>query len=209
MRTHRVGSHPPDELRRASDLGHRIEGILLLVVAVLAIAGNVFAIVWASTAWPVLVVTAGLLLLIAIYPRHPVGDWSLIWGEPQQRQHTMIAVALVAGGIAVLLKPRLPGLGVVWPGALVLAGILFLTHAQHGTGEAVRKAVRRHRILGATLILAGLIAASAVWTSNAALAELWPVVLLVAALQLLLYREPAGAYEAAHAGHDRGSVPPK
>ena len=209
MRTHRVGSHPPDELRRASDLGHRIEGILLLVVAVLAIAGNVFAIVWASTAWPVPVVTAGLLLLIAIYPRHPVGDWSLIWGEPQQRQHTMIAVALVAGGIAVLLKPRLPGLGVVWPGALVLAGILFLTHAQRGTGEAVRKAVRRHRILGATLILAGLIAASAVWTSNAALAELWPVVLLVAALQLLLYREPAGAYEAAHAGHDRGSVPPK
>jgi len=208
MRTHRVGTHTPDELRRASDLAHRVEGILLLAVAVLAIAGNVFGIAWASTAWPVLVLTAGLLLLIAIYPRHPVGDWPLIWHDPQQRQHTLIALAMVVAGIAELLRPGQAGLGWVWPGALLLAGVLFITHAQHGTGEAVRKAVRRHRILGATLILAGLMAA-AVWASNPALAALWPVVLLVAALQLLLYREPEGAYEAAHAGHDRGTAPPK
>ena len=209
MRTHRVGTHTPDELRRASDLAHRVEGILLLAVAILAMAGNVLGIAWASIAWPILILIAGLLLLLAIYPRHPVGDWAVIWREPQQRQHTMIALGLVAAGAAELFQPRPAGLGLVWPGALVLAGVLFLTHAQHGTGQAVRKAVRRHRILGATLILAGLIAAAAVWTSNAALAALWPAVLLVAALQLLLYREPEGAYETAHTGHDGGPAPLK
>src|SRR3989337_1315149 len=77
------------------------------------------------------------------------------------------------------------------------------------TGQAVERAVRRHRYLGATLILAGLIAAAAVWVPNAALAVLWPVVLLAAAVQLLVYREPAGAYETAHAGHDGESAPTK
>jgi len=209
VRTHRAGSHTPDELRRASDLAHRVEGVLLLVIAVLAIAGNVFGIIWASTAWPVLVLMAGLLLLLAIYPTHPVGDWLLIWRDPQQRQHTIIALALIAAGTAEFFRSSPAGLGLVWPGAFVLIGVLFLTHAQHGTGQAVQKAVRRHRYLGATLILAGLIAAVAAWTSNAALAVLWPVVLLAAAVQLLVYREPAGAYETAHAGHDGGSAPTK
>ena len=209
MRTHRAGSHVPAELRRASDLAHRVEGVLLLVIAVLAIAGNVFETAWASIAWPVLVLMAGLLLLLAIYPTHPLGDWPLIWRDPQQRQHTIIALALIAAGTAELFRSSPGGLGWVWPGALALIGILFLTHAQHGTGQAVERAVRRHRFLGATLILAGLSAAVAAWTSNAALAVLWPVVLLAAAAQLLVYREPEGAYETAHAGHNGGSAPTK
>ena len=129
MRTHRAGSHTPDELRRASDL---------------AIAGNVFETAWASIAWPVLVLTAGLLLLLAIYLTHPVGDWPLIWRDPQQRQHTIIALALIAAGAAESIRSSPAGLGLVWPGAFVLIGVLFLTHAQHGTGQAVQKAVRRH-----------------------------------------------------------------
>lgn len=209
MRTHRAGSHTPDELRRASDLAHRVEGVLLLMIAVLAIAGNVFGTAWPSIAWRVLVLMAGLLLFLAIYPTHPVGDWPLIWRDPQQRQHTTIALTLLAAGTAELFRSSPGGLGWVWPGALALIGVLFLTHAQHGTGQAVRRAVRRHRFLGATLILAGLIAAAAVWASNASLAVLWPAVLLAAALQLLVYREPEGAYETAHASHDGGSAPTK
>jgi len=209
VRTHRAGSHAPAELRRASDLAHRVEGVLLLVIAVLAIAGNAFGIAWASVAWPVLVLMAGLLLLLAIYPTHPVGDWLLIWRDPQQRQHTTIALALIAAGTAEFFRSSSSGLGWIWPGALLLIGVLFLTHPQHGTGQAVQKAVRRHRFLGATLILAGLIAASAAWTSNAGLAVLWPAVLLAATVQLLKYREPEGAYETAHARHDGGTAPTK
>lgn len=207
MRTHRAGSHTPDELRRASNLAHRVEGVLLLVIAVLAIAGNVFGTAWPSIAWPVLVLMAGLLLLLAIYPTHPVGDWPLIWHDPQQRQHTTIALALIAAGTAEFFRSSSSALGWVRPGALALIGVLFVTHAQHGTGEAVQEAARRHRFLGVTLILAGLIAAA--WTSNIALAVLWPVPLLAAAVQLLVYREPKGAYETAHAGHDGGSSPTK
>jgi len=209
VRTHRAGSHAPAEMRRGSDLTHRVEGVLLLVIAVLAIARNVFGTAWASIAWPGLVLVAGLLLLLAIYPTHPVGDWPLIWRDPQQRQHTIIALALIAAGTAEFFRSSPAGLGLVWPGAFVLIGVLFLTHAQHGTGQAVERAVRRHRFLGATLILAGLIAASAAWTSNAGLAVLWPAVLLAATVQLLKYREPEGAYETAHARHDGGTAPTK
>ena len=111
MRIHRVGSHTPDELRRASDLAHQVEGILLLVVVALASGGSLGGIAWASRAWPLLVLTAGLLLLFAIYPRHPVGDWPLIWRDPQQRQHTLIALAMVAAGAAELFRPRPAGQG--------------------------------------------------------------------------------------------------
>ena len=83
---------------------------------------------------------------------------------------------------------------------------MFLFHAQHGTSEAAARAVQQHRVLGTTLILAGLL--NFVEISNGArfVAILWPIVLLVAAAQLLLYREPEGAYEGGtghggHAGH--------
>jgi len=36
-------------------MAHRVEGILLISVAALDIAGNVFGIAWTSIAWPVFV----------------------------------------------------------------------------------------------------------------------------------------------------------
>jgi len=130
----------------------------------------------------------------------------LIWRDAQQREHTIIAVAVAIASVAQLLRSAIPVLSYVWPAAIILTGSLFLFHAQHGTSEAAARALQQHRVLGSTLIAAGLL--NLIETVNGArfAAILWPIVLIIAAVQLLLYREPEGAYEAGvehggHAGH--------
>lgn len=161
MRRHAVGSHSPEKRRRLSDLGHRLEGFLLLAVAILALLGNLGA-NWAATVWAILLVLAGASLLTLIYPLHPLGDWPIIWRDPQQRQHTIMAAAVTVAGIAELLRGDNVTLGFVWPAALLLIGALFLSHTQHGASEAMARAVRQHRILGVTIVLAGLLRAAEV-----------------------------------------------
>lgn len=204
MKQHRFGSHTPEEMRRLSDLGHKLEGGLLAAVGLLALAAAAGLGAWASIAWAALLLVAGIVLLIAIYPRHPMEDWPAIWNDPQQRQHTLIAVAItIAGAVELARLPHLAALRYIWPVIATLIGILFLTHAQHGTGEAVEKATWQHRILGITVIVAGLLRGAEILANLPMLGYFWPVALLAAAAQLLLYHEPAGAYEpgSGHAHH--------
>jgi branched-subunit amino acid permease len=129
----------------------------------------------------------------------------LIWRDVQQRQHTIIAIAIAIAGGAELLSSTIPILSYVWPTAIILTGGLFFFHAQHGTSEAAARAVLQHRFLGSTLIVAGLLNLIEIISGSRFAAILWPIVLLLAAVQLLLYREPVGAYEvgAEHGGHAR------
>lgn len=200
MRTHRFGSYTPEEMRRASNLGHIVEGLLLAAVGILATLGNLGLAAWASAAWPILILIAGLLLLVMLYPTHPRSDWPAIWRDPQQRQHTIMAAAIGLAGAAELVSGGSPAGTYVWPAALLLIGFLFLTHPQHGTGEAVAKSVRQHRVLGITAITAGLLRVGELVTDASVWAILWPLVLLLAAVKLILYREPEGAFEAG-SGH--------
>jgi hypothetical protein len=150
-----------------------------------------------------LIIIAGAVLLFLLYPLHPASEWGLIWRDAQQRQHTIIAVAVAIAGVAELLRSAIPALAYVWPTAIFLTGGLFFFHAQHGTSAAAAQAVRKHRLLGITLIVAGLLNFIEIDNGVGFAAILWPIVLLVAAAQLLLYREPEGAYEerAEHDGH--------
>jgi len=206
MKRHRFGSHTPEEMRRGSNLGHRLEGLLLTAVGVIALLGNLGLAAWASTAWPILILIAGLLLLVLLYPTHPLTDWPAIWRDPQQRQHTIMAAAIALAGASESVRGSNPALAYVWPAALLMIGVLFLTHPQHGTGEAVVRAVRQHRVLGTTAIIAGLLRAAEFGTGTTLFAVLWPLALLGAAAQLLLYREPEGAFEAG-GGHGRPGRP--
>lgn len=199
MKTHRFDSHTPDERRRLSNLGHIIEGLLLGAVGVLALLGNIGIVSWASTAWPILILVAGIVLLILIYPRHPLMDWHAIWQDGQQRQHTLIAIIIAVAGAAELLRSSGSAWVYVWPAATILIGVLFLVHEQHGTSAAATKAVWLHRLLGLTVIVAGLLRLGEIISGASLFAILWPLALLAAAMQLILYREPQGAYE--HGGH--------
>lgn len=195
MKTHRFASHTPEEMRRRSNLGHRVEGLLLAAVGVLALLDSLGFAAWASAAWPILILIAGLLLLVLLYPAHPLTDWPAIWRDPQQRQHTIMAAGIAVAGASELVRGSNPALAYVWPAAMLMIGVLFLTHPQHGTGEAVVRAVRQHRVLGSTAVIAGLLRAAEVVTGTPLFAILWPLGLLAAAVQLILYREPEGAFE--------------
>lgn len=206
MKLHTFSSHTPEEMRHLSNLGHIVEGLLFGAVGVLALLGNFGVAIWASTAWAALILIAGVLLLFLIYPRHPLSNWPAIWRDAQQRQHTIIAAAVAVAGGAELLRGSSPAWGYVWPAATLLIGGLFIVHEQHGTSEAGARAVRQHRPLGLTAIIAGLLRAAEVTTGTGLLAILWPLALLAAAAQLVIYREPEGAFEAedghgGHAGH--------
>lgn len=201
MKLHRFASHSPEDRRRLSNLGHLVEGLLLAAVAILAFLGGAGIAAWGSAVWPMLILVAGLLLLLFIYLPHPPSDWRAIWRDAQQRQHTLMAAAIAAAGAAELLRGSGPLWAYVWPAALLLIGVMFLVHEQHGTSAAAAKAVRLHRILGATIIIAGLLRAGDIVSGAGVLALLWPLALLAGALQLLIYREPPGAYESTHAGH--------
>lgn len=206
MKKHSFLSHTPQEMRRLSNLGHLIEGALFAIVGLLALLGSLGGLGWLSWVWPALVLISGIILLLLLYPLHPASEWGLIWQDEQQREHTILAAAMAVAGVAELLRSAPSVLSYVWPAAILLSGCLFLFHTQHGTSEAAAKAVRQHRALGITLILGGALNLAAVVSGAAFAAILWPIVLLLAAVQLLVYREPAGAYESGvghggHAGH--------
>lgn len=197
--------HTAAELRHLSNVGHVVEGLLLAGVAMLALA-QAFGHLQTGRArylWPALLLAAGLFLPALIFT-HPTlaimrAHLSVIVGDPQQRQHLFMAAVLLCSGIAevVAIHRDKPALRMVWPIALVAIGVLFLLHPQHGTGDAVRLATTIHQWVGSISIASGIIraidlrfAARARWSRVT-----WPILLLVAAILLAIYREPPGAYE--------------
>ena len=203
FKQHRFASHSPAEQRRLSDFGHIVEGTLLGAVALLALLDALGIAAWAWLVWSLVLLFSGVVLLFLIYARHPSSDWNAIWNDMQQRQHTQMAGVSVLTGAAELVRAGAPNviLALVFPTVLVFIGALFVIHKQHGMGKAVEQAVVKHRVLGATLVVAGLLRAAEIFLGQPILAFAWVIALLAAAAQLLLYREPEGAYEM-HSGHN-------
>jgi hypothetical protein len=201
MKTHSFKSHSPEENRKLSNLGHLIEGMIFAFVSILALLSGFGVGAWADKVWQVATIIAGLLLLVALYASHPRSDWLVIWRNAQQRQHTLIAVLVMAGGVLELISITGSAMSYAWPGALLLIGFLFLVHKQHGTSEAAAKAVRQHQILGVTIILSGFFRAVEVFNPSSIFSVLWALALLAAAIQLITYREPEGAYESESSHH--------
>jgi hypothetical protein len=227
--------HTPQEMQQISNLAHWIEGAVLGAAALIALsqartqaraepvapAGRVRA----RYAWPSLVLIAGVALLAyLLLPHHGLANatqqWGFVFGDPQQRQHVIVAaLAIVGGGAELLFRTghvRSAAWQLVWPAVVIAVGLMFAAHTQHGTDEAVVRAVREHQVLGALLVATGLLrVAELAWGARAHwLAFSWGLTLLGASVVLALYREPEGAYQpgagARHPGHvtppESGSV---
>ncbi len=204
-------SHKADEMRRFSNLGHWAEGALLALVGLIGMLDwlGILTGAW-RYAWPVLLLAAGLFLPVVIFGHghetyEPIGGRAAVWNDPQQRQHLLMGVLLLLAGAAEVggLAFGFRWLQYGWPIALVVIGILFGVHTQQGSSEALAASIRYHRFLGGILAAAGLARASVVLTGNfgGVLGLGWIVLAILAALLLLLYREPAGAYET-ESGHN-------
>jgi hypothetical protein len=182
-------------MREGSDLAHHIAGSVLALAAVLVLAaaiGLIDRIVWSA-----LLGLFGVVFVLYLVFHHGLRNvsrnWRYLWGDAQQRQHLFLGVLVAAGAIA-----EAAGSAAFFALALAAAGALFIVHPQHGTDEAAREARRAHVWLGSFLVLAAIGRAFAI-TQASWLAAAWAIPLLLAALVLIRYREPAGAYE--NAGH--------
>lgn len=216
--------HTPEEMRFISDLAHWIEGGVLLFAAALAFWGACRAVssprigithYRESTSWAIVLLGAGVILsFYLVFPHHGIAQareqWEFVFGDAQQRQHVIIALLLIAGAAAEVWYRTRDGLpraiAYLWPASAASIGLLFAVHTQHGTTEAVARAVFIHRALASLFVGAALLRAMQVLTRADVshrppygwLGVAWPGLLLMASVFLLSYREPAGAFASTH-----------
>lgn len=132
-------------------------------------------------------------------------------------QHMVQGVLILGVGVVELLRAREKLRHRAWrfglPVGLAFVALVFLFHAQHKAEGPMVLLVVQHRILGATLLVAGAAKALGELDREAtrSFAVTWLVVLLIAGLELLLYSEGGtgghGGYgaeakpQAVHGGH--------
>lgn len=197
----------PEELQWISNLAHWIEGGMFGTVAVIALfqALGYAQSKGAQYLWPGLILVAGIFLPAYILLQRGLGGvgitWTLVIGDPQQREHFLMALLLLAAGSAEMLIRRQVARSAVWkfvsPLALVVIGLVLVFHTEYGTPEAIAEAARKHAYLGLVIVMAGLFKVGEVlWRRRFKwLAFPWIVLLLMAAVMLITYREPPGAYK--------------
>lgn len=199
----------PEELQWISNVAHWIEGGMFGVVALIAFfqALGYAQSKCAQYLWPGLILVAGVFLPAYILLQRGLDGigitWSLVISDPQQREHFLMSLLLLAiGSVETLIRKELLR-SEVWkfvsPVALVLIGVLLLFHTEYGTPEAIAEAARKHTYMGFVIIVAGLLKAAEVhWRRRLRwLAFPWIVLLFIAAVMLITYREPPGAYKTA------------
>ena len=212
--------HTPEEMQRISNLAHVMEGAIIAVAAFVMIAESRGRLRDGAgpLTWPVLLVGAGVFLLgYLIIPHHGIDlareQWRWVFGDPQQRQHMLLSALVAAGAGAELVWRVHPGRELIWrlgwPATTALIALVFLLHTQHGTDAAVQRATMIHRALGVVLLLSAAFRAAAVLSRTprrAARLELTAgVSLLAAAVLLIVYREPPGAYAPSGPGQHTGT----
>lgn len=201
-----MGPQTPEELQWISNLAHWIEGGLFAIVALLALL-QTFGYAQSrglQYVWPGLILIAGVFLPAFILLQRGVGGigttWNLVIRDPQQREHFAMAVLLLAAGLGEMLLRTNKTRATVWkfvsPVALAIIGAMFFVHTEYGTPEAIAEAGRKHAYMGFAILLAGIFkGAEVVWRKRFGwLAFPWIAMLLVAAVLLMTYREPRGAY---------------
>lgn len=199
--------HNAEDMQAISNLAHQVEGVVVATAAILALVQSIRFDPPSriGRSWPALITVAGVFLLgYLLVPHHGVAharsQWQFILEDEQQRQHLMFGVLITVGGIAELLYRADGGVtlqrGLVWPAAVLVIGAVFAAHRQHGTEDAVVRALLLHRVLGVILIVTAVIrAAELLWETRAReLGRVWPMTMLAAAFILMSYREPPGAY---------------
>lgn len=197
----------PETLRWISNLAHWIEGGMFAIVGLLALlqALGYAQSKGAQYIWPVLILIAGVFLPGFILMQRGfegIGvTWSLVTRDPQQREHFAMAALLLAAGAAEVLLRTNTHRSRLWrfvsPAALVIIGAVFFVHTEYGTPEAIAEAAKKHAYMGLAILLAGVFkAAEVLWARKfPRIVFAWIAMLFVAALLLISYREPPGAYE--------------
>lgn len=198
--------HTPEEMQKLSHIGHWVEGGLLATVAVIALL-EALGFLRVQLIWQSVILVAGIFLIFFLLLHHGFDKLKLVWNliskDAQQRQHLLMAFLLCVAGLSEIIskKYNVYILSYVWPVSLLIIGIMFLIHEQHGTAEAVKRAQTIHTFLGILLMLTFIIAIIGLLTKYRWTLFTWPALLLLISILLLVYKEPEGAYHQSHTAH--------
>lgn len=184
---------------------HRLAGALILVFVALGLAkewGQMRG-AWLTYLLPASLCGVGLFLLLDPIVFHG-GDFGV-----EGLQHQLQGALLLGIGAVEVARSRgrleHRAFGALLPIAIVIVGLLFVLHSQHGGGDAALQMVQ-HRILGTTIMLAGIVkGADALKLAKGNWAAVgWLLLLLAVATQLFLYTEggaSGGALPSSHGAH--------
>lgn len=197
--------HTPEQLRQLSNYAHWAEGTIFLAVT-FVLFSQFLGLIKEKKAQIVcssLVLFAGIFLLAFVFLHHSLNQAGLVLQvmvtDPQQRQHSIMAVLLIIASSVQLLFTFQKIKGKIWyyvfPCVLAIIGLLFLFHPQHGTVEAVSYMKPYHTFLGIVLLLAALCTWLSLLKNKQKLFYIAAIFFLfLSSLLLLFYREPEGSY---------------
>ncbi len=190
--------HTPQELVQLSNAAHIAEGIVLILIAALIVAQGFGYLQkgWQRYLVPGVALLASLILAGFLFIDHYnelPRAWHWVMTDMQQQQHFWIGVILGVASIAAIIgiKLKQKWLDLALPVAFAAIGILFLVHPQHGTDAEAARGLLIHRIVGTSLIIAGLTAAGSFFFKQwrKVLAVVTGIALIVSAGGLMMYRE--------------------
>ncbi len=183
---------------------HKLAGALIVIFVAVALSKEMgrWRGAWQQYILPVGAMSVGLFLVLDPIVFHG-GDFGA-----EGRQHQLQGGLFLAVGAIELARCRgklkRRAFGAVLPLAIVVVGMLFIVHTQHGGGDMALQMVQ-HRILGTTLILTGVVkgldglgSAKGNWAAVG-----WLLLLLAVALQLFLYVEGVNEAHGGSAPKDR------
>ena len=171
---------------------HWIFGVFLTIVPIVLLLHHGGAM---RARWPIFIIPVTFLLLSIEIVLEPLvhGNAAPAGYAPESAQHMMIATLALA--IAMIETGRALGRlqAKVWamalPSALVVIGLLFFFHAQHQADVPMLLLMTQHRIMGVTLIVAGIAKAAGELTLKPELRIGWLLLILIFGIELLLYTE--------------------
>ncbi len=197
--------HSPEEFRYLTNLGHWIVGYIFLGVAIIALLQALGFLKTQKYLWPSVVVAGGLIFIPYNILHHGIDKLPLVLKvlevDEQQKQHFIMFNLLFVAGITELLlalgKMRSSFWYFLWPTVMFIIGYMFLTHPQHGTAQALAYTKPFHTVLGAVILLTGLLKiAEILWSTKYKVIKFgWIIFLFITSIMLIIYNEPEGAYQ--------------
>ena len=179
----------PDFDSKRLFLLHRIAGVLLTVLASLALVAELNNIHWANDVWRIGLLILGVVVLLCLYALRPLEECLSVWAGPRQRDWTIIGLILaVAGTVEIVLahQTAMTAFTIVGSTGILMIGFFLMTIARHRLSYLI-PVLRRYEILGATVVMSGTIRVLSFALDIEAGQWLWSLILLGGGLQLCFW----------------------
>lgn len=193
--------------KKESEFNHHLAGLLVALAGVFLLLEDKLAKRWpaARYVWSWCFLAAGIFLLIfsdtEIWPFGKMSFWYAITHEPEDLQHKIFAVILLALGFIELqrARKRLQNAWSAWAFPVIgVAGSVLLLFHHHQAGmvgphhmETMEHIQNQHRAFAATgggiALTKGLSEVQTTWRQ--AFQKIWPTLLIVLGVLLMMYTE--------------------